>query len=117
MFSFQSSPKFIQLCKKKEEEMSDQSEVSVGHVSARKSNSSSDFEKPFTRSSAKKGKRKQFKSCDNISDDNFHEKKTAEEHHKNVHMTDKNDRKFICKICNKDFSLEKNMQRHKKEAG
>ena len=40
---------------------------------------------------------------------------TAKEHHKNVHMTDKTDLKFICKVCNKGFALEGNMKRHKKE--
>lgn len=40
---------------------------------------------------------------------------TAKIHHTNVHMTDQNDQKFICKVCNKDFAVEKYMKTHMKE--
>ena len=39
---------------------------------------------------------------------------TARRHYKFLHMTDKNDRKFICKVCKKGFALEGNMKRHHK---
>ena len=104
--------------------MSDQSEMSVGLESPGKSNSSSDFEKPFTRSSAKKRKRKKFKSYDNIFDDNFHEKKTHEcklcdyssgwLSHLKDHITAIHERKkpHKCSSCDASFSTNYGLKRH-----
>ena len=39
---------------------------------------------------------------------------TARVHRKYVHMSKQNDRKFICKLCNKDFAVKGYMKRHVK---
>ena len=74
--------------------MSDQSEVSVGLESPGKSNSSSDFEKPFTRSSSKERKRKKSKSYDNICDANFQEDSPMEQNVRTFH-----EKTHKCKKC------------------
>ena len=40
---------------------------------------------------------------------------TAKIHRKNVHMSNHNDRKFICKLCNKDFAVKDYMKKHVKK--
>jgi hypothetical protein len=38
----------------------------------------------------------------------------AKTHYKNLHLTDKNVRNIKCKVCNKDFAVEKYMKNHMK---
>ena len=37
---------------------------------------------------------------------------SAKKHYKEMHIADKNDKKFICKFCNKEFEVQYSLKQH-----